>query len=153
MKISHLLEEKEKRNEATLVTISDEATVLDAIRALCQNRVGALLVVGEDGQLIGIISERDVLFQCCKNHAGCDRVAVASIMTRNPLVAHPTDTVEDALQIMTAKRVRHLPIIENDQIVGIVSLGDVLRRLYRQDELKIRYLGDYLGGTYGLRVY
>lgn len=153
MKAGNVLEDKERFADKPLVTIEPESTILDAVHLLCQNRIGALLVTDAEKHLVGIITERDVLAECCRNHKNIDATRVDSAMTREVIVAHPQDDVQDILRIMTTKRVRHMPIVENDKISGMLSIGDILRRLYKQDELKIRYLSDYLGGTYGLKVY
>ena len=153
MKIERVLADKEKRSVSSLVTISPDANVLEAGRLLCQHRIGALLVVDETDHLAGIVTERDVLSQFCTDHADCDKVPVKQIMTPDPVVTRPAERVEDALQVMTSRRIRHLPVVTEEEVAGIVSLGDLLRCLYTQDEIKIRYLSDYLGGTYGLKVY
>ena len=153
MKAGNILEDKEKFAEKPLVTVGPDATILDAIHLLCQNRIGALLVINGDKHLVGIITERDVLAECCRDHKNIDKTRVESAMTQEVIVAHPQDDVQDILRIMTSKRIRHMPVVENEQISGMLSIGDILRRLYKQDELKIRYLSDYLGGTYGLKVY
>jgi CBS domain-containing protein len=153
MRLKQILEAKERRGQTALLTTSPDATILDAIRLLCQHRIGALLVVDEEKHLVGIVTERDVLKACCKDHTTVDRIAVREIMSRDVIVGHPDDTNESALQAMTSKRVRHLPVVEGDAVVGVLSLGDILRLLYREDELKIRCLGEYMGGTYGLKVY
>ncbi len=74
-------------------------------------------------------------------------------MTTNVIVAHPPDTVHHALETMTAKQIKHLPVIENENVVGIISITDLLRRLYTEDEMKLRYLKDYVEGMRKSNVY
>lgn len=153
MRIANVLEQKNQAGQAPLITAKPDDTVLAAIRSLCENRIGSLVVLDADGRLCGIVTEHDVLGQCCRDHKACDMVTIDTLMTRDVITATPRESLEDALQTMTRREVRHLPVVEGDATVGILSIGDILRWLYRQDELKIRHLSDYLGGTYGLKVY
>ncbi len=151
--LQHILNEKEKQQRQAVVTVRPDCTIVDAVRTLCQHRIGALLVVNEQQHLIGILTERDVLQQCCNGPGRCGTMTAGEAMTREVIAGRPGDKVEEALQVMTGKHIRHLPVVEGENILGIVSIGDILRHLYKQDELRIRYLSDYLGGTYGLKVY
>ena len=153
MKLGHVLEVKDRKSKRQLVTTSGDTTLLDAIRLLCEHLIGCLLVVDEKQHLVGIVSERDILQSCCSDHTALGNVTVGDVMARDLLIGHPGDGVEDALHAMTSRRIRHLPMVQDDKIIGVLSLGDILRQLYSQDEIKIRDMSDYLGGTYGLKVY
>ncbi len=154
MKLQSILDAKPKRD---ILSVSPEASVADAIHTLCEHRVGALVVISSDDKTMeGIVTERDLL-QCmcahCHNTADTATKPVREFMTTDVVVASPDDHAHKALAVMSKNHIRHLPVVEEDRVVGIVSIGDLLRELYAEDELKIRHLSDYLGGTYGLKVY
>lgn len=145
-----------KKAPKALVTIPPEATVQEAIQVLCKHRIGALLAVdGKTEDIVGILTERDALRQCCEDCCTIDKVRVADIATRDVIVCHPDDNVHGLLRLMSTKHIRHLPVMDAEcgRVVDIVSIGDILNALYEEDELKIRHLSDYLGGTYGSEVY
>jgi len=153
MRLSQVLETKEE-HERGLITAEPGTTLQQAVELLCGNRVGALLVIDpETRNLVGIVSERDVLRKCSEDVVCTSAVSIDSIMTRDVIVSHPEDDVHNALGVMSNKHIRHLPIIDGEKVAGIVSIGDILRALYEEDELKIHQLGDFLGGTYGCKVY
>jgi CBS domain-containing protein len=153
MRIRQLLTEKDNQGKAALITVPRDAALDEVVRLMCQYHMGAVLVLGSEAQLVGIVTERDILRSCCTTELRLDSILVHEIMTDNPVIIHPSDTAEDALYAMTAKNVRHLPVLDEGKLVGIISIGDVLNRLYRSDELKLRYLGDYSGATRGVWVY
>lgn len=151
MQILQLLEEKER---CGLHTIGPEATVLETARTLCRHRIGALPVLGDDNKLVGIVTERDVLRECCCDCDDIGKKTVGSIMTRQVITAHIHDNVADTLRVLTAKHIRHLPVLdEGGKLVGVVSIGDILRSLCEEDELKLLRMSDYLGGTFSNQVF
>ncbi|MGE5548942.1 MAG: CBS domain-containing protein [Bacteroidota bacterium] len=107
-----------------------------------------LLVLGDDGLPSGIITERDFLRLSYELGERLKEQRVEEIMTRNLIVGLPTDTLDYAMSIMTANRVRHLPIVSGRQLVGIISIGDVVKALLRETEATKRYLEDYVSGRY-----
>ena len=154
MKLQSILDAKPKRE---ILSVSPEASVADAIHTLCEHRVGALVVINDDDKtMAGIVSERDLL-QCmcahCHNAAETAAKLVREFMTTDVVVAAPDEHAHKALAIMSNHHIRHLPVVNGDRVVGIISIGDLLRELYAEDELKIHHLSDFLGGTYGLKVY
>src|SRR5258707_13739633 len=102
--------------------------VLDAIQLMADKNVGALAVV-EKGELVGIISERDYTRKVILKGKSSKDTPVRDIMTQEPVTAHPTDSVSECMQVMTDKRVRHLPVIEGAKMVGLISIGDLVRRI------------------------
>lgn len=122
MKVRNILATK----KGHLITIRAAETVRQAIALLVQHRIGALIVVDESGNLVGILSERDIM-----NTAASDEslfgLPVADIMTRDVIVGMPQDDVIAVAQTMLEKRFRHLPILDEGQLIGIISIGDVLK--------------------------
>ncbi len=115
---------------ATVETISADARVSDAVGRLGEKRIGALPVV-EDGRIVGIMSERDVIY-CLRDH-GPEVLdwPVSRVMTSPAITAAPDTAVLSALALMTQRRIRHLPVVEGQQICGIVSIGDLVK--YRME--------------------
>jgi CBS domain-containing protein len=117
-----------------LWTISPEATVFEALRLMADKDVGALLVM-EGERLVGMISERDYARKIILRGKSSAETLVAEIMLPPQYTIHPDQTVEECMEMMNAFRQRHLPVLENDQVMGVVSIGDVLRDIiYRQRE-------------------
>lgn len=154
MKLQTILQSKPARE---ILSISPEASVADAVHSLCEHRVGALIVMNPDDKTMGgIVTERDLLqIMCahCHDVSEASQAPVRSVMSSDVIVAHPEDHAQDAMAVMSKHHIRHLPVVEGDRVVGMISIGDLLKELYAQDELKIRHLSDFLGGTYGLKVY
>ena len=144
MRLSEIKSEK----NATLETIEPDRTVHDAIRKLCDANIGALPVCTEDGALVGIITERDVL-RLCAGEDCQERLQrrIETVMTTDLVVAVPDDDVDYAMRVMTQHRVRHLPVLEGRQLVGIVSIGDVVKSKHEEDVAEMRYMRDYLCGS------
>ncbi len=154
LKLRQILERAPK--ESGLISTHPEATVQEAIDLLCEHRVGALAVLHPGTKkLMGIITESDALHSVWSRHRDVlpTEKKVWEIMSREVICAQAEEEVARAASIMTAKHIRHLPVMEGEEIAGMVTLGDLLREMVQEDELKIHSLSDYLGGTYGLRVY
>jgi CBS domain-containing protein len=99
-----------------------------------------------DQRLAGIITERDILKACAAGRAPLEVTTVAEVMTRDVLVGSPHDTVEDAMGLMTVNRIRHLPVVEDGQLVGLISIGDVVKSQHDRLTLENHYLKCYLQG-------
>ncbi|MBE2275397.1 MAG: CBS domain-containing protein [Rhodobacteraceae bacterium] len=118
-----------------VATIDPGASVSDAVAALSGRRIGAL-VVSSDGQTaLGILSERDIVRELGQNGAACLSAKVDEIMTRNPVSCQPGDMADVVLQKMTDGRFRHLPVVDGGRMVGLISIGDVVKA--RLDELNV----------------
>lgn len=126
--------------------ISEKATAYECITQLNKHGVGALLVM-EGDKLIGIISERDIIRKLIGNKSDPHTTPVADIMTRDPLTVSPTMTVQEAMKLVTEKRFRHLPVVENGKLLGIISIGDLTRWVMLQQEYEIAALTGYIQGT------
>lgn len=122
-----------------LCTIGPEARVFDALKLMAAEEIGALLVV-ERERLIGILSERDYARKVILHGKSSHDIAVREIMTQRVLCVPPERTVEECMALMTDKRVRHLPVIENDQLIGLVSIGDVVKEIISEQQFMIKQL-------------
>jgi len=128
--VRHLLEIKGK----DVWSISPQASVYDALRIMDSKGVGALLVM-EDERLVGIFSERDYARKIILHGKNSRETLVREVMTSKLWTIHPDQTIEEAMELMTEKRVRHLPVLVDDQLVGVISIGDVVRDIiYKQRE-------------------
>lgn len=132
-----------KRKGHAVLTISPDATVYDAIREMGQAEVGALAVV-EEGRLIGVISERDYARKVILQGRRSRDTAVREIMSAPPITVTRTDTVQHCMELMTERRVRHLPVLDGDSMVGLVSIGDVVKAIMSQQEFMIEQLESYI---------
>lgn len=109
-------------------TISPDDTVFEALRLMATKGVGALLVTSGD-KMVGIVSERDYARKVILQGRTSRDTLVREIMTSEVFTIHPDQTVEECMELMTEKRVRHLPVLENDKLVGVISIGDVLKNI------------------------
>ncbi|MFQ5648315.1 MAG: CBS domain-containing protein [bacterium] len=143
MKLKDIL----KAKSGEVFTINMEKTVHDAIKILFKNRIGALLVLDDNEKLVGIISERDVLWECVDRDNLLRKTLVKQVMTRKLIVGVPDDDIKYSLAVMTKNKIRHLPIVEKDRIGGIVSIGDLVKAQLDEIEVDNRYLKQYIFGT------
>lgn len=128
-------------------SIAPSSTVFEAIHLMADKNVGALPVV-ENDRLIGIISERDYTRKVVLKGKLSKDTMVEEIMTKDPLTAHPGDSIAECMEVMTENRIRHLPVTEGDKIVGLVSLGDLVRRIISAQSATIHTLQSYITGSY-----
>lgn len=121
------------------------ASVIDAIRSMADNHVGALLVM-EGSRLTGIVSERDYARKVVLQGRSSATTAVRDIMSSPVVTATPDDTVEHAMRLMTDRRIRHLPVLQGDRVVGVVSIGDLVRSIIDAQRSTIEALQSYIQG-------
>lgn len=125
--------------------IAPDASVFEAIRLLAEKDIGALAVM-EDDRLVGIFSERDYARRIILHGLSSKTTPVAEVMTRKVIVADPEKTVEECMALMTEKRVRHLPIMEGDRLVGMISIGDLVKAIIAEQQFVIAQLENYIYG-------
>lgn len=129
----------------TVHTIPPDLSVYDCAKKLCELHIGALLVIDKE-KLVGIISERDIIHTLIANKGDISTLKVADLMTKELLTVPPTMTVREAMRLVTEKRFRHLPVIEDDKLIGIVSIGDLTRCAMLAQEEVISSLTTYIHG-------
>ena len=129
--------------KAPLVSVSSAATVLDALALMARHDVGALIVI-DDGRLTGVFSERDYARKVILHGKTSKELAVADIMTPHVVRIGLDDSVEACMTLMTDNRVRHLPVVEGDAVVGVVSIGDVVKALLHEQQFVITQLERYI---------
>lgn len=141
MKVREILSAK----RSGVVTIMPHATLREALNRIVEEKVGALPVVDNTGALKGIITERDIMREVYQN-SDLDHVVVADVMTRKVKVGSPEADVEDVKNAMTEGRFRHMPIMENGRMVGLVSIGDMVKAGLSKAKEQIDHLVDYISG-------
>lgn len=126
-----------------IVTCSPQTSVGDAARLLAERRIGALPVL--DGtKVAGIFSERDLLYCVAREGDGVLEMQVAEVMTAPPITVDPATTANEALALMTRRRVRHLPVLENGEFIGFVSIGDIVKYRLESVENEAEAMRDYI---------
>jgi CBS domain-containing protein len=135
------------RQEMEVQTIEPGATVYDAIRKMVQRNIGSILVA-EGDSILGIFTERDYLRRIVLEKRTSKTTEIREVMTSKLVCVDPGRSVEDCLAIVTQERIRHLPVLEAGRLVGIVSIGDLVKFLSKQRAIEIRYLTDYITGKY-----
>ncbi len=116
-------------------------------RSLVKHNIGGLVVTRGDGSVVGIITERDILRESAERSDRLKDTRVADIMTSEVIIGVPDDDVEYAMGIMTKNRIRHLPVLDGEKLVGIISIGDLVNSHLRQTEFENRMLKDYIHGV------
>lgn len=128
-------------------TVVPTALISEVVDVLSERRIGAVLVLDDQEQLLGVVSERDVVRSLSANGALTLEMTAGQLMTRAVQVAHPDTTVAEAMQIMTAGRFRHLPVVERDTLVGLVSIGDVVKARIMAQDTVVECLTAYVAGS------
>lgn len=127
--------------------VAPETTVMEAANEMRASKIGALLVMRDD-RLVGILTERDILNKVVAENRAPDEVEVHEIMTKEVVVISPGRSVRDAMRIVTKKHLRHLPVVDDGQLVGMVSAGDLTRSIVAEEEDVIESLYMYIRGGY-----
>lgn len=133
-----------RSNGREVKKIRPERTVQEAIHALVEAGIGSLLVEDENGRLAGIITERDILRLCAQRSQELDSVKVSEVMTRELFTGAPDDKACDLLNRMTQNRIRHLPILRDGELAGLVSIGDLVKAELEQKEFENTHLKEYI---------
>ncbi len=128
-------------------TVDPTVRIADVAQALSDQRIGAVLVMDKAEQLLGIVSERDIVRSLAANGARTLEMTAGQLMTRAVQVAKPETTVPEAMQMMTAGRFRHLPVIDRDTLIGLISIGDVVKARIMQQETAVESLTAYVAGS------
>ena len=139
--VAHLLHAKGH----AVWAIAPDASVYEAIKLMADKEVGALLVM-EGQRLVGIVSERDYARKVILQGKSSRDTPVREIMTGNVVCVRPNQTVEDCMVLMTTHRIRHLPVLNDNQVRGVVSIGDLVKAVISEQEVRIQQLEQYITG-------
>ena len=136
---------KHKGNE--VARVAPTATIAEVTQRLAAKRIGAVLVLDMADQVLGIVSERDIVGSLARHGAETLGMTAAQLMTQNLHTASPQTTVNEAMELMTRRRFRHLPVLDGTRLVGIVSIGDVVKARIDQQEHEVDSLKAYVAGA------
>ena len=139
--IKHLLDRKGR----DIISIKPEDSVLDAIRLMAEKGIGSLVVM-EDHELLGIMSERDYARKVIIKGRSSESTAVSEIMTANVFTTSSSETVNDCMSVMTEKKIRHLPVVEDNAVIGMISIGDLVEAIISDQQEEIEQLEHYISG-------
>ena len=137
--VQQLLESKRH----SLISVVPSATVLEALKVMAEKEIGAVVVL-EDGHLVGIFSERDYARKVVLQGKASKDTPVREIMTDQVVCVRPEQTIEDCMGLMTDKRIRHLPVLEHKKVIGVISIGDVVKEMLSEKEFVIKQLESYI---------
>ena len=144
MKAADILKTKQRNT----IAATPGTGVMEAMRLLIDNKVSCLPIEDADGRLVGIISDKDIFHKVYQNPTGFGEVAVEDLMSTDLIVGLPDDEMSYIAGIMTNNRIRHVPIVDNDRIIGLISVGDVVKTQMEHVSIENRYLKQYIDGTY-----
>jgi CBS domain-containing protein len=133
-----------KAKGRSVATARPDVTLQDIANRLAARKIGAIVVVGTGGRVEGIISERDIIRVVAEQGPGALALPVADVMTRDVVTCSETDTLDDVMSTMTAGRFRHIPVVVDDALVGLVSIGDVVKHHIAEVEMEASALKTYL---------
>jgi CBS domain-containing protein len=134
---------KEKGNQ--IWSVSPDTTVFDALNLMAEKNLGAVLVI-EGGKIAGIFSERDYARKVILKGKSSKETPVKEIMTEDVLFVRPNHSIEECMALMTDKHIRHLPVLDGEQLVGVISIGDVVKAVISDQEYTIKQLENYVTG-------
>ena len=135
----------EDKPESEVVCVSEQTPVLEVVRLMAEHGIGSVLVMRSD-QLAGIATERDYARKVILKGRSSQDTPVADIMSSPVLTVSPGDDIRRCMQIVTERRIRHLPVVEQGQVVGLISIGDLLKWVIREQEQEIEQLQQYIAG-------
>ena len=139
--VKHLLDNKGRH----IVSVAPDASVFDAIKMMAEKAVGSLVVM-EDDELRGIITERDYARKVIVKGRSSETTTVAEIMTVEVLTASSSESVNDCMEVMTEKKIRHLPVVEDNRVIGMISIGDLVEAIIADQQEAIEQLEHYISG-------
>jgi len=126
-----------------ILSVVPTATVLQAMQLMADRNIGAVLVM-EAQKVVGILSERDIVRKVELRGQSCSAALVSAVMTEKVLYVEPAQSLEECMALMTEKRIRHLPVLEGEKILGVVSIGDVLHEVIHEQKFMISQLEHYI---------
>jgi CBS domain-containing protein len=136
------------RTKGTAVwSVSPDTTLYDALRLMAEKNIGAVLVLDEESRVAGLLSERDYARKVDLEGRTARDTLAGDIMSERVFGVRPDQTVEDCMSIMTERHIRHLPVVDGDRVVGVISIGDVVKAVLSHQEFMIKQLENYITGT------
>ncbi len=142
MKIKDILKSSTKK----VVTINGDKIIFDAVEKLVTNKIGSLLVIDDDQKITGIITERDILYENYVNYGSESKIN--DVMTKEIVIGNLEDDIDYVKDMMINKRIRHMPILEDNELMGMVSIGDILKSQLKDTTFQCRYYKEYIEGRY-----
>lgn len=133
-----------RRKGREVLTVDPQSTVAEAVQKMCELGVGSAVITDDAGAPHAIITERDVLRRYAQHGAALGELKVADIMSSGVITASPSDSLESVLQSMTDRRFRHMPVVENGKLAGIISIGDVVKFRLQETEREAESLRQYI---------
>jgi CBS domain-containing protein len=124
-------------------SVEPSIMVYQAIERMCEKNIGGLLIV-ENGRLVGIFTERDYARKLILKGKSSKTTPISELMTENPITVSPENSIEDCMNLMTGKFIRHLPVVEGDKLVGLISIGDVVKQIIEEQKDIIEHLENYI---------
>ena len=156
MKVSEILDKKKKQGVNNIYTIADSNTAFEAIAKLDELKVGSLLVENSENEIIGIVSERDILYKCYNSGIPLKERNIKDLMTpKEKLIIGKLNDKTDYLRgVMTNKRIRHIPIIDDtNNVIGIISTGDIIKNELEVTEAEAHLLREHIKNPFGVHTY
>ena len=138
-KVRNILQSK----GSAVFSVEPGVTVLTAIQIMCEKNIGGLLIT-DNGKLVGIFTERDYARKLILKGKSSKDTLIKELMTENPISVTLDSSIDDCMQIMSGKRIRHLPVVEGDKLVGMISIGDVVRHIMEEQKDIIEHLEAYI---------
>lgn len=129
----------------TIFSVRSADAIEDALLLMRDNRVRAILVI-DAGRLVGIVSQGDCAIKVLLPHRDPKTTRVAEIMTANPLTVAPSNSLDECMAIMVHKHIRHLPVLDNDAVIGVISIGDIVKSVIESQGSQIKFLETYIKG-------
>ncbi|MEP3246296.1 MAG: CBS domain-containing protein [Sneathiella sp.] len=133
-----------KGKGADIITAKESDDIATIAKTLGGHKIGAVLIVDDEGHVRGVISERDIVRGLSESGDACLKKSVSELMTSNVITCTPKDTIDQVMSLMTEKRIRHLPVMENDALVGFISIGDVVKNRMDEVEREAAAMRDYI---------
>ena len=139
--VKHLLDNKGRH----IISIAPDASVLDAIKLMADKSIGSLVVL-DDGKLVGILSERDYARKVIIKGRSSQTTRVSDIMTPEVVTTSSSQTVNECMNLMTERKIRHLPVVEDNKVIGMISIGDLVEAIISDQQEEIEQLEHYISG-------